>query len=90
MIDYKNSSNTDKPDMRERLLEYGPQNLSDSDLVAILLRTGIKDKPVKELADDIILHIDRARSEKIEGYLRSIRGKDFNGSCCHGIGKEVL
>nr|AFD04893.1 DNA repair protein [Treponema denticola] len=74
MIDYKNSSNTDKPDMRERLLEYGPQNLSDSDLVAVLLRTGIKDKPVKELADDIILHIDRARPEKIEGYLRSIRG----------------
>ena len=72
MIGYKNSSNTDKPDMRERLLEYGPQNLSDSDLVAILLRTGIKDKPVKELADDIILHIDRARPEKI-----SVRYQDY-------------
>lgn len=63
-----------KPDMRERLLERGPESLTDSDLVAILLRTGIKDKSVKVLADDIITHIDKSRPEKIESYLRSIRG----------------
>lgn len=63
-----------KPDIRERLLERGPESLTDSELVAILLRTGIKDKPVKALADDIITHIDKSCPEKIESYLRSIRG----------------
>ncbi len=63
-----------KPDFREKLIELGAEHLQDSELVAILLRTGIKDKPVQELANDIVLHIDRAKPEKIEGYLRSIRG----------------
>lgn len=66
--------NLQKPDMRERLLKFGPQNLNDNDLVAILLRTGIKEKSVKELANEIITHIDKTEPEKIEGYLRSIKG----------------
>ena len=63
-----------KPDMREKLLEKGPENLTDAELVAVLLRTGLKDKPVKALAEDIVVHIDKSKPEKIEGYLRSIRG----------------
>ncbi len=63
-----------KPDLREKLLERGPESLNDSELMAILLRTGLKDKPVKTLAEDIILHIDKVKPEKIEGYLRSIKG----------------
>ncbi len=63
-----------KPDFREKLIESGAEHLQDSELIAILLRTGIKDKPVQELASDIISRIDRAKPEKIEGYLRSIRG----------------
>ena len=63
-----------KPDMREKLLEKGPENLTDAELVAVLLRTGLKDKPVKALAEDIVVHIDKYKPEKIEGYLRSIRG----------------
>lgn len=65
---------SEKPNMREKLLERGAESLSDSELIAILLRTGAKDKPVKKLADDIIMHIDKSRPEKIEGYLRLIRG----------------
>lgn len=63
-----------KPDLRERLLERGPESLNDSELMAILLRTGLKDKPVKALAEDIIFHIDKIKPEKIEGYLRSVKG----------------
>ncbi len=65
---------TAKPDMREKLLEKGPENLTDAELVAVLLRTGLKDRPVKALAEDIVGHIDKSKPEKIEGYLRSIRG----------------
>ncbi len=63
-----------RPDFREKLIELGAEHLSDCELVSILLRTGIKDKPVKELANDIILQIDKSKPEKMEGYLRSIRG----------------
>ena len=44
---------------RERLLDKGPQALSDSELLAILLNTGIKGKNVYELADDILNLLDR-------------------------------
>ncbi len=70
----KRRGNDSKPDMRERLLEKGPSNLSDADLVAILLRTGLKNKTVKSLAEDIICHIDTSKPEKMEVFLRSIKG----------------
>ncbi len=63
-----------KPNFREKLLEFGPEHLNDSELFAILLRTGIKNKPVYDLSNDIIQHIDRSNPEKIEAYLRSIKG----------------
>lgn len=40
---------------RERLLEKGPEALSVSELLAIVLSTGIKGKSVFELADEMIL-----------------------------------
>ncbi|MCX6149444.1 MAG: DNA repair protein RadC [Ignavibacteriales bacterium] len=42
----------DRP--REKLILRGAQNLSDAELVAILLRTGTKGKPVVEIAQDIL------------------------------------
>jgi DNA repair protein RadC len=36
---------------REKLLEKGPEALSDSELLAILLRTGIKDCDVLSLVE---------------------------------------
>ena len=41
-----------KPDIRERLLAYGPQRLSDTELLAVLLHTGIANKPVTQLAEE--------------------------------------
>ncbi|MCX4365878.1 MAG: DNA repair protein RadC [Bacilli bacterium] len=39
---------------RERLLQYGVENLSNIDLLSIILRTGIKDISVRELSADIL------------------------------------
>lgn len=42
----------DKP--REKLLRHGPEGLSDHELVAILLRTGIKGKSVLDVSRELI------------------------------------
>ena len=39
---------------RERLLQYGVENLSNIDLISIILRTGIKDISVRELSAEIL------------------------------------
>ncbi len=39
---------------RERLLELGPEALTDGELVAILLRTGVSGKGVVELSDELL------------------------------------
>lgn len=39
---------------RERLLQYGVENLSNIDLLSIILRTGIKDLSVRELSAEIL------------------------------------
>lgn len=48
MIDFKRISDSDKP--RERLYEYGSENLSNEELLAIILKTGSKKMNVKELS----------------------------------------
>ena len=40
---------------RERFITKGVSSLSDEELIAILIRTGIKNKNVKEVARDILL-----------------------------------
>lgn len=39
---------------RERMLQYGVENISNIDLLSIILRTGIKDISVRELAAEIL------------------------------------
>lgn len=39
---------------RERLLKYGSESLSDAELLSIILKTGTKDKNVKDLALEIL------------------------------------
>jgi len=41
---------------REKLLSKGPQTLSDAELLAIFLRTGIKGRSAIELARDLLAH----------------------------------
>ena len=40
---------------REKLLQYGPEALSDQELLAILLRTGIKNRSALDLAQELLL-----------------------------------
>lgn len=42
----------DRP--RERLIKYGVQNISNEDLISIILKTGTKDMSVKELSNNIL------------------------------------
>ncbi|MGP1593657.1 MAG: RadC family protein [Treponema sp.] len=63
-----------KPDIRERLLEYGAAKLTDTELLAVLLRTGTAQKPVTKLAEDIIHHIDARKKTSIETTLHAIHG----------------
>jgi DNA repair protein RadC len=43
---------------REKLLSCGPASLADSELLAVLLNTGIHGKNVKALADDLLGFLD--------------------------------
>lgn len=49
---FKDFQNDKKP--REKAIKYGIESLSDEELLAILLRTGTKEKDVLQLAKDII------------------------------------
>ena len=42
---------------RERLINYGIDSISNEDLLAIILKTGTKDKSVKELASEVLNRI---------------------------------
>lgn len=48
MIDFKKIPDSDKP--RERLCVYGSENLSNEELISIILKTGSKNHSVKEVA----------------------------------------
>lgn len=46
---------------RERLLQDGPESLSNHELLAILLRTGTKDESVLQLSNRLLNHFDGLR-----------------------------
>ena len=48
MINFKNIPESDKP--RERFYQYGSENLSDEELISIILKTGTKGMSVKEVS----------------------------------------
>lgn len=43
---------------RERLIQHGPQSLSNQELLAILLRTGTKSESVIQLANRLLAHFE--------------------------------
>ena len=48
----KDIPNSERP--REKLKEYGRSNLSDSEIISIILKTGTKNKNVTDLATEIL------------------------------------
>lgn len=53
---------------REKLLEQGANELSDTELLAILLRAGTKEKSALDLADEILTKF---------GGFKGMSGRDF-------------
>lgn len=54
---------------RERLLEYGPQALSDQELLAIMLRTGTRKQDVLSVAYQLLMtseHLSMLRNASVE------------------------
>ena len=70
----KDLPNAEKP--RERLLKYGADNLSNEDLLAIILRTGTKNQNVKILSGIVLTKIKEISSlDKLTiGELTEIKG----------------
>jgi len=66
---------------RERLTDKGPQSLSDADLLAILLNTGIKGKNVTELAGDLLNLLDRNRDIPSVEDLSRLSGMGNSKAC---------
>lgn len=63
---------------REKFLKFGVQSLSDAELLAIFLRTGVKGKTAVDLARDLLLDF---------GGLAQILTADHKGFCSgHGLG----
>lgn len=46
---------------REKLLQYGPNSLENHELLAIFLRTGIKNCPVIQLSQNVLAHFGSLR-----------------------------
>ena len=76
-MNIKNIPINDRP--RERLISNGVRNISNEDLISIILRTGTKDKSVKDLALIILNKF---------GDVRNMRDIELNDILSiNGIGK---
>ena len=62
MINFKELPNTEKP--RERLVNKGKENLSNEELLSIILKTGTKDKSVKEVSFELLNLVKDIRNLK--------------------------
>lgn len=52
----KDLPNNDRP--RERLIKYGVKNISNEELISIIIKTGKKNKSVKMLASEVLSYYD--------------------------------
>jgi len=66
---------------RERMVDKGPQALSDVDLLAILLNTGIRGKNVFELAKELLDLLDRNKGIPSVEELSRLSGMGSSKAC---------
>ena len=66
---------------RERLIGKGPMALSDAELLAILLNTGIKGKNVSELAGDLLRLLDQGNEIPSVEELSRLSGMGRSKAC---------
>nr|MBV6629671.1 DNA repair protein RadC [Oceanococcus sp. HetDA_MAG_MS8] len=66
---------------REKLIKHGSSSLSDSELLAIFLRTGTRKQPVMALANQVLRHFDG---------LRGLLAASESEFCAqHGLGQTL-
>ncbi|MCG2778852.1 MAG: DNA repair protein RadC [Desulfobacterales bacterium] len=75
----KDIPNFDRP--REKLAAKGPEALSDSELLAILLGSGVKGKDVFQVARSILRKLDKEKEKIDVKALVSIEGVGFAKAC---------
>lgn len=83
----------DRP--REKMLKYGPDKLSNSELLALLLRTGTKNLNVVELAESILRNFSgKGLAEAPVAELSKVFGLGEAKACeivaCFELGKRLL
>ena len=66
---------------RERLITRGPEALSDAELLAVLLNTGIQGKNVSELAEELLGLLDRSREIPPVAELSKVSGMGSSKAC---------
>lgn len=62
------------PRPREKLLEQGAEALSDTELLAVILGSGTKGRPVSEISEVVLETFNRCSDDDLRGALRSIKG----------------
>lgn len=76
---------------REKLLEKGPQSLKDSELLAILFRTGRKGKNAVELADQVLKIYPLYSLSKVNyEELMKLKGIDMSKICSLLAALEIV
>jgi len=66
---------------RERLINRGPEALSDAELLAVLLNTGIKGKGVAELAGELLSMLDNNKEIPTVEKLSKLSGMGMSKAC---------
>jgi len=66
---------------RERLINKGPEALSDAELLAVLLNTGIKGKGVAELAGELLATLDISKEIPSVDKLSRLSGMGMTKAC---------
>lgn len=71
---YKDRTPSEKPQIREKLLQYGVKSLSDLELMMALIGTGTRDCPVEQVAGNALQIILTRNKEDWPDLLRSVKG----------------
>src|SRR3990172_9855959 len=84
--------NEEKP--RERLAKYGSQALSNSELMAIILRSGTRKKNILDLSKELLKSFDiKELSQENIASLSKIHGIGFAKACqivaCFELGRRL-
>ncbi|MFH0792251.1 MAG: DNA repair protein RadC [bacterium] len=92
-VTIKNLPKVDRP--REKLIHYGPEKLSDSELFAIILRTGKRGENAIEVADNLIKKYGREKIVDVSiKELAENSGMGITKSCeiiaCFELGRRFL